>query len=159
MPVTPKPQTSPPAPISANTSAISVLGFDFGTRRIGVAVGQTITGTATPLTTLPADNAGQPNWSAIQTLLQQWQPQLLVVGLPLHRDGSDSEMTQKVRMFAQKLAQKTGLEVVLQDERLSSNEAESIRQRDKNLNQQHSIDALAATIIVQDWLSNRSRSL
>src|SRR5690606_23149449 len=80
----------------------TVLGFDYGTQRIGVAVGQTITHTATPLAALHARD-GVPNWDHIATLISEWRPARLVVGLPLNMDGSESEMCVRAKKFANRL--------------------------------------------------------
>ena len=80
-----------------------VLAFDFGLRHIGVAVGQSVTKTASPLTTLNA-NQGTPKWSEVSTVIEEWQPATLLVGLPLNMDDSESEMSGLARAFADKLA-------------------------------------------------------
>ncbi|RLA00191.1 MAG: Holliday junction resolvase RuvX, partial [Gammaproteobacteria bacterium] len=80
----------------------TLLGFDFGKQRIGVAVGQSITGTATALCTLNARNQ-QPDWDRISELINNWRPDALIVGLPLHADGSDSKITTAARKFARQL--------------------------------------------------------
>lgn len=96
-----------------------VLAFDFGLKHIGVAVGQTLTGTATPLTTLSARD-GKPNWPAVRELVQEWRPSQLVVGLPLNMDDSESKMSKRARRFAAALEAETKLPVALADERLTS---------------------------------------
>src|SRR5690625_5668021 len=83
-------------------NVLSVLAFDFGTQYIGVATGQSITQTASPLAALKAKD-GQPNWEQVAELLKQWQPQLLLVGLPLNMDGSASELSRRARRFAGRL--------------------------------------------------------
>ena len=79
-----------------------IIGFDFGTHNIGVAVGQTITGTASPLPALKAKD-GQPDWSKVEKMIAEWQPKLLVVGLPLNMDGSEQPLTDLARKFANRL--------------------------------------------------------
>ena len=96
-----------------------VIGFDFGLKRLGIAVGQTVTGTASGLSTLKARN-GKPNWSEIDELLVQYRPIAIVVGLPLNMDGSDSHISQRASTFAQSIARHTHLPTYLADERLSS---------------------------------------
>ena len=115
------PSSNPPAnpPINSHTGPQRVLAFDFGVRHIGTAVGQTITGTASPATTLAADN-GTPDWAQVLQLVKHWQPQALLVGLPLNMDDSESEMSANAREFAQRLGARTKLPVHLVDERLSS---------------------------------------
>jgi putative Holliday junction resolvase len=83
----------------------TLLGFDFGTQRTGVAVGQSITQTATALCTVTTRNE-QPDWDRISELIDDWRPDALVVGLPLHADGSDSGTTAAVRKFAQQLEER-----------------------------------------------------
>lgn len=92
-----------------------VLGFDFGTSSIGVAIGQSITGTATPLTALRAKD-GQPDWSQVERLLKEWQPDFVVVGLPLNMDGTEQPLTERARKFGQRLHGRFGIQVVYQDE-------------------------------------------
>src|SRR5690554_7331154 len=96
-----------------------VLGFDFGTSSIGVAIGQSITGTATPLTALRAKD-GQPDWSQVERLLKEWQPDFVVVGLPLNMDGTEQPLTERARKFGQRLHGRFGIQVVYQDERLTT---------------------------------------
>lgn len=134
----------------------TVLAFDFGMRRIGVAVGETLTGSARPLTTLPCRD-GVPDWSAVAALLEQWQPVRLVVGLPLRLDGSESELTRAARRFANRLAGRFGLPVSTTEEQLSSVEAQRLlgerggRRRDKG-----EVDRLAAAIILQSHFAEQA---
>lgn len=119
-----------------------VLAFDFGLKHIGVAAGQTITRTATPLDTLSAKN-GNPRWPAVEMLVNEWQPIQLVVGLPLNMDDTESEMSARARRFARQLAEKTGLPVALADERLTSRMT-----RDED-----ATHAAAAALIAETWLN------
>jgi len=96
-----------------------VIGFDFGLKHLGIAVGQTVTGTASGLSTLKARN-GKPNWSEVDEFLIQYRPIALVVGLPLNMDGSHSDMSRRANTFAQRIARRTHLPTYLADERLSS---------------------------------------
>src|SRR5690554_8179594 len=96
-----------------------VLGFDFGTSSIGVAIGQSITGTATPLTALRAKD-GQPDWSQVERLLKEWQPDFVVVGSPLNMDGTEQPLTEGARKLGQRLHGRFGIQVVYQDERLTT---------------------------------------
>lgn len=129
----------------------TLLGFDFGTRRIGVAVGQRITGTARALTTLNARD-GQPDWTQVEQLIATWRPDALVVGLPLQLDGSRSEITATAERFARRLHGRFHLPVHLQDERLSSYAAEQLTEGSRK---RASLDADAARIILQDWLDSQ----
>ncbi|MDX1810471.1 MAG: Holliday junction resolvase RuvX [Gammaproteobacteria bacterium] len=137
-------------PDRLNTKVI--LGFDFGMKNIGVAVGQGLTKTATPLPPLKAQD-GAPRWQEIQTLIDQWQPQLLLVGLPLHMDGAEQDVTRAARRFGNRLNGRFHLPVEWVDERLSSYEAEALISDLKN--QGHSdklsIDSVSAQLIVEQW--------
>lgn len=98
------------------------LSFDFGTKSIGVAVGQRITGTARPLPALKAQD-GKPDWNIIEKLLKEWQPEAVIVGLPLNMDGSEQPLTARARNFANKIHGRFGVKITLHDERLSTVEA------------------------------------
>lgn len=130
----------------------SVLAFDFGLRRIGVAVGESLLGRARPLTTIAAaDNAARFN--AISRLIEEWQPLRLVVGLPLALDGSEHEMTARCRRFANQLRGRFSVPVDLVDERLSSAAAEE-NLRDTGLDwkkRKPQLDAWAAQVILQSY--------
>ena len=102
----------------------TALGFDFGLKRIGAAVGQTVTGSASPLGVV-AVRSGEPDWEAIAGLVREWRPGALVVGLPYNMDLSEQDMTHKARHFAEQLAERFPLPVHTVDERLSSREAEA----------------------------------
>jgi len=134
----------------------NVLGFDYGKKRIGIATGITITGSATPQKTLKQIN-GNPDWNAIDTEIQQWKPQALIVGMPYHTDGSENEMTASVRQFAYELEKRFKLPVIEVNEALSSRQAEDILKQKLKINQQnkHEIDRMAAAIIVQRWLDQQ----
>ena len=99
----------------------TVIGFDFGSYWIGVAVGQTLTRQATPLTTLK-----NGDWKGIERLLQEWQPQKLVVGLPLSMNGEDQEMTSSAKRFGRQLQGRFGIDTSMVDERLTTREAYQI---------------------------------
>jgi putative Holliday junction resolvase len=147
-----------PATHSVSRSGV-YLGFDFGMRRIGVAVGEPLTGSARPLTTLQARD-GQPDWTAVETLLSQWQPVALVVGIPRHADGTAAEMTAPAERFARRLHGRFGRPVHTIDEQLSSQAAEHMlaakgqggRRLAKN---KEKIDQVAAAVILETWLAER----
>ena len=84
------------------------MGFDFGTQKIGIAIGQTVTQTASPLPDLPAKD-GQPKWDAVASLIKEWQPDAFVVGIPLNEDGSDNALSKRARKFANRLHGRFGL--------------------------------------------------
>jgi putative Holliday junction resolvase len=128
----------------------TLLGFDYGRRRIGIATGQMITRTATALCTVNAGN-GTPDWNRIDAIIEEWRPQALVVGLPRHADGSDSDMTQGARRFTRQLEARYGLPVHTMDERLSSHAAGELQRR-ATPGAATGLDAIAARIILQDWL-------
>jgi putative Holliday junction resolvase len=135
-----------------------ILAFDYGTRFIGVAVGQSITGTASPLAALAAKD-GIPNWEQIDALLKEWQPQRLVVGLPLNMDGSASEMSQRAEKFARRLHGRFGLPVLTWDERLSSYEARGeMLANSKEIRGKHNfrdsgVDSQSARLILESWFA------
>lgn len=126
-----------------------LLGFDYGTRRIGVAVGQTLTGSARPLTIVRARD-GKPDWEAISRLIAEWRPAALVVGLPVHMDGTEHERTARAQRFGNQLAGRYNLPVHRVDERLTSYEAElDLRAQGRS---GEALDAVAAQLILQSWL-------
>ncbi len=131
------------------SQAYSALGFDFGSQKIGIASGQSLTATASPLSIIKAKN-GIPNWDELGQLLTQWQPALIVVGLPLNMDGSESELSKRASKFARRLAAKSDCAVALMDERLSSREARDIGGKDKD------IDDIAAVLILESWFRANS---
>lgn len=132
-----------------------MLAFDFGTKRIGVATGETLTHMAHSLTTIAAE-ANDARFAAIATLIAEWQPVLLLVGLPRRLDGAAHDMTSRCQRFANQLKGRFTLPVLLVDERLSSVEAESLlRDRPKSTAQrQRPIDAVAAQIILQSYFDS-----
>ena len=135
-----------------------VLAFDFGSKRIGVACGDTVSRTAAPLNAVPS-GAGGPRWEAIGALLRDWQPALGVVGLPYNADGSESAMTGAARSFAAELTRRFALRVDLIDERYSSMEAEARLKaaRESGLRRRRvakaDVDAAAACIILERWFT------
>jgi len=125
--------------------------FDYGEKRIGMAVGQAVTRTATPLVIIPVRN-GSPEWSRISEVMDQWRPDALVVGHPLHMDGTRQTLTSLAERFSRSLAGRYQLPVFLADERLSSAEA---RTRTGN-GGRDAVDAIAAQVILEGWLSDPS---
>jgi putative Holliday junction resolvase len=132
--------------------ALIVIGFDFGPQKIGVAVGQELTGTARPLYTLRAQD-GQPDWNAINRIIETWRPNALIVGEPYNMDGSEQAMTLAARRFARRLNGRYHLPVYLVDERLSSREAQSRLRESASIakDRRQNIDAVAASLIVESW--------
>ncbi len=130
---------------SPNTLSGLVIGFDFGLRRIGVAIGQTLTQTATPETIIKSQD-GKPDWVHITKLFQKWEPTAIVVGLPMRLDGSEQALTQPARKFGQRLNGRYQRPVFFIEEQLSSIEAERRQIKDRP------IDDHAAQIILENWL-------
>jgi len=130
-----------------------VMGFDYGTRKIGVAIGQLITRTATP-TAIVSARDGIPNWAEIDKLVKTWEPAQFVVGLPLNMDGSESEMSRRALKFARRLTGRFNLPHHTIDERLSTREARE--QSNSQTNSHQMIDDLAAKIILESWLNLQS---
>ena len=132
-----------------------LLGFDYGTKQIGVAVGQVITGQARELCVLKAQN-GVPDWQQIEALMREWQPDALVVGLPLNMDGTPSDMSARAEKFARRLNGRFNLPVHTHDERLTTFEAkgERLRQGQRGGYRDRPVDALAAALLLEGWLSD-----
>ncbi len=129
----------------------TLLGFDYGLKRIGVAVGQELTGTASALLTVPA-NDGKPDWDAISKLIGQWQPDEVVVGLPLNMDGSFHELSYRAQRFGNQLRGRYNLPAHFMDERLSSLDAERELKGQSHKVKAADIDKVAAKIILESWL-------
>lgn len=127
------------------------LCFDFGTRQIGVAYGQTLSRTARPVAVLRARD-GQPVWAEVALLVAEWRPSLLVVGLPLNMDGSESDFCRRARRFARRLRARTGMPVTMVDERLSTVAAKSGAGPPRDY-RRHPVDGAAAALILETWLS------
>lgn len=142
--------------MSASTSTVCALGFDVGARRTGVAVGNTLSGTARPLEVIDVRD-GEPDWTRLDRLLAEWSPQQLVVGEPLTLDGESQAATERARRFAARLAQRYALPVALVDERSTSQEADrrfAQARRDGRARRSHAalLDAVAAQLILERWL-------
>ena len=140
--------------------SMTVLGFDFGLNRTGVAVANTLTGLATPQAVLYSHNQ-QPDWQGIERLIQLWQPKALVVGMPQKLDGSESAMRDSILKFCRELEKRTALPVHTANEQLSSREAEqrlkSARQAGRKRKiRKEDIDQLAAAIILENWMQDHA---
>lgn len=143
---------------ASRASTVCVLGFDVGARRIGVAVGNTLSQTARALTVIDVHEAG-PDWHRIDALAQEWRPDRLIVGEPLTQEGEVQPATRAARRFAQDIAARLMLPVELVDERNSSKEADRRfahrRSEGKARRKQAAdLDAVAAEIIVERWLQH-----
>lgn len=132
----------------------TVVGFDFGMRHIGVAVGQTITMTAKPQTSLRACD-GQPDWKQVAQLLFMWRPDALIVGVPVHLNGKAHEMTFAANAFIAELGARFALPIHSAEERLTSVEARArlFEQGGYKSLRKQAIDGLAAQLIVEGWFS------
>lgn len=130
----------------------TALAFDYGVKSIGCAVGQSITGTAQALAAFKA-NDGIPNWDLIEKCLKEWQPKIVVVGLPLNMDGTEQEITQRARKFSQRIHGRFGVAVALHDERLSTVEAraEIFSRRGFKALEKGKVDSISACIILESW--------
>jgi len=134
----------------------TLLGFDYGKKRIGVAVGQEITATAQPLETVHMVQ-DKPDWAHITRLLAQWKPDLLIIGEPKNMDSTENDMTRAARRFANQLNGRYNLPIELVDERLTSMEAEEIiteqrrAGRMKKKSSKAALDQVAAQLILQAW--------
>ena len=133
----------------------TVLAFDFGEKRIGVATGETLLGSAHPLTVIHAES-NDDRFAAIGKLIAEWQPEHLVVGLPTHADGTPHEMTCLAAKFGERLVRRFNLPVSYADERLTSLDAEA-RLRETGRNSKSAkplLDAVAAQLILQTWFES-----
>lgn len=133
----------------------NLMGFDFGTKSIGVATASEVTGIASPLLSLKAQD-GIPNWDDIGKMLKEWQPDLLIVGLPLNMDGSDQEMTMRARKFGQRLHGRFGLPVEYKDERLTTTDAKArlFEHGGYKLLGKQKVDAVSAQLILESWIES-----
>ena len=142
----------------------TILAFDYGHKRIGIAVGQELTATARPLTVL--NNQKQFDWPGLEKLLKEWQPTLLVVGMPCHADGSANTVTTAVIVFIDELNKRFDLPIESIDERLSSHEARQLQTQiaaargqksGRRRSQTEPVDALAAALILQSWFNQQGK--
>lgn len=135
----------------------TLLAFDYGTRNIGLAYGQSITGTASELPAIRARD-GVPDWVQVESLLKEWQPDGLLVGLPLNMDGTESELAARARKFANRLHGRFGLPVTLWDERLSTREAKmEARERGHGGHfKSDPIDSIAARLILEGYFASQA---
>lgn len=133
----------------------TLLGFDFGKKSIGCAIGQEITGTASPLPALRAKD-GIPSWQDLEKILKEWQPQLVVVGLPLNMDGSEQQLTKDARKFGNRIHGRFGVQVAFQDERLTTADAKEqlfAAGGYRNLTKGN-VDSQSAVLIVESYFES-----
>jgi len=133
----------------------TIVAFDFGLRRIGVAVGQNITASANPIAVISNSDTG-PDWQAISAILSEWRPARLIVGMPLHKDGSPSEMVKHINQFIGEL-KRFSRPVETVDESYSSLEASELLKSERTLGlrgriNKEAIDSIAAMLIAERWL-------
>ena len=130
---------------------MQIVAFDFGEKKIGVAVGQTSTYTSSPLQVI-FNNHDKVNWNEISVLLEEWRPELILIGKPLNMDGTDSEMMKKVDAFYKKLESLYDAKFEYVDERLTTFEARDILKE----NNVETVDANAAKILIDNWFSRNN---
>lgn len=133
------------------------LAFDYGTRNIGVASGQSVTRSAVERPALKAKD-GVPNWQEVEKLLKEWKPDLVIVGLPLNMDDSESELAVRARKFAQRLHGRFGVAIEMADERLSSYEAkgEVMARGGSRDYGKNPVDSIAARLILESWFTEQN---
>lgn len=131
----------------------SVLAFDFGTRKIGIASGQSVTGSGSALPAIPCRQE-KPDWAAIEAVIREWRPDTLVVGLPLNMDDSESELSTRARRFARQLNGRFNLPVFMVDERLSTREARDRLGDDYRGGPDARVDSLAAVLMIESFFSS-----
>ena len=129
----------------------SLLGFDFGSHKIGIAVGQTVTATASPLTTLSYIKQ-KPDWNGIEKLISEWKPDTIIVGLPFQMDDKEAELAVRAKKIARQLQGRFKIPVEMIDERLTSKEA-SNRLGKKAAKDATLVDSMAAKLILETWLN------
>lgn len=141
-------------------SEYMIMAFDFGTQKIGIAVGQTLIQSTNPLPLFPVKD-GIPNWEQLLAIVEQWKPHLFLVGLPLNMDDSESELSLRARKFARRLRHQTNIPTLMLDERLSTREArEQVTNyqnqgRGKRLN----ADSMAAAVLIENWYYDNTQGI
>ncbi|GBF29328.1 putative pre-16S rRNA nuclease [bacterium MnTg03] len=136
----------------------TVIGFDYGTSWIGIAVGQTLTAQARPLSAIKSFKRS-PNWEAISLLLSEWKPQKLIVGLPTSDYSETKFMTDKASRFSRQLHGRFHIDTQLIDERLTTREAYTIAIASRKRKSKSEIDSLSAVLITETWLREYQRQL
>lgn len=133
----------------------TLLGFDFGTKSIGVATGQMITATAQPIEAIKA-NDGIPNWDIVEKVIKEWLPDLVIIGLPLNMDGTEQPITLRAKKFGNRLNGRFGVKIAFQDERLTTASAKEFifenggyKALDKG-----KIDSVSAALILESWMQS-----
>ncbi len=132
-----------------------IMAFDFGTQKMGMAVGQSMIESANPLALFPMKD-GIPNWDELLKIIQQYQPNLFLVGLPLNMDDSESELSARSRKFARRLRHQTNIETLMVDERLTTREArgELEHYQAQGRGKKLAADSIAAALFIESWYRN-----
>ena len=134
---------------------MQIIAFDYGEKKIGVAVGQTSTNTSSPLQII-FNKENKTNWISISSLLDEWKPDLILLGKPLNMDGSESEIMKKVDKFYKELKSIYDADIEFVDERLTTFEAREILKDEKHDN----VDAHAAKILIDNWFDiNKEKNI
>lgn len=124
------------------------MAFDFGTQKMGMAVGQSTIESSNPLALFPMKD-GIPQWEQLLKIVKQWQPDLFLIGLPLNMDDSESELSARARKFARRLRHQTNIETWMVDERLTTREARDLQ--DQGRGKKVAADSLAAALFIESW--------
>ena len=132
-----------------------IMAFDFGTQKMGMAVGQSMIESANPLALFPMKD-GIPNWDELLKIIRQYQPNLFLVGLPLNMDDSESELSARSRKFARRLRHQTNIETLMVDERLTTREArgELEHYQAQGRGKKLAADSIAAALFIESWYRN-----
>lgn len=143
----------------SNHPIIRVLGIDFGTKRMGIAVGQTVTQTAEPLCNI-AMRHGIPDWQALDKLVKKWRPDAFIIGIPLNMDGSEQTLSHTVRAFAELLKARYDVPIFETDERLTTKDAKErlFQAGGFTALQDGQVDQLAAQLILENWFHTQGQS-
>lgn len=129
-----------------------IMAFDFGTQKMGIAVGQSMIESANPLALFPMKD-GIPNWDELLKIVKQYQPTLFLVGLPLNMDDTESELSARSRKFARRLRHQTNIETLMVDERLTTREArdELDHYQAQGRGKKLAADSIAAALFIESW--------
>ena len=132
-----------------------IMAFDFGTQKMGMAVGQSMIESANPLALFPMKD-GIPNWDELLKIVKQYQPNLFLVGLPLNMDDTESELSARSRKFARRLRHQTNIETFMVDERLTTREArgELEQYQSQGRGKKLAADSIAAALFIESWYRN-----
>ena len=137
------------------SAAHLIMAFDFGTQKMGMAVGQSLIESANPLALFPMKD-GIPNWDALLKIIKQYQPTLFLVGLPLNMDDTESELSARSRKFARRLRHQTNIETLMVDERLTTREArdELDQYQSQGRGKKLAADSIVAALFIESWYRN-----